>query len=332
MTDPASDWIVAVTSAGHLLAFPAKELPELDKGKGNKLIQIPPAKLKSGEERVLAVAAVRQGGELTVYSGKTETGVELARSAGLRGHARDPRPPAAARLHPRRHHLGKLNAMAADRVTVVFDFDHTLTSWDSSDRFFRWLLKRDWWRLALVVVALPVLGPLFLIRRTRWISVRFVVWASTLFLSHERIALLASEHVAAILASGQSLLLREGSSRLLQHLQEGHTVVVATGSLQLLARLYLDQCALGHVPLVGSSTRRFLGGMVVREHCFGDGKIPMLSERGYPPPWAVTYTDHECDLPVIGHSAQCFLVNPKPQAVRAITDSLKSTPTVLSWR
>jgi len=70
MSDAASDWIVAVTSAGHLLAFPAKELPELDKGKGNKLIQIPPAKLKSGDERVVAVAAVRQGGELTVYSGK----------------------------------------------------------------------------------------------------------------------------------------------------------------------------------------------------------------------------------------------------------------------
>jgi topoisomerase-4 subunit A len=70
MTDPASDWIVSVTSAGHLLAFPAKELPELDKGKGNKLIQIPPAKLKSGDEKVIAVAAVRQGGELTIYSGK----------------------------------------------------------------------------------------------------------------------------------------------------------------------------------------------------------------------------------------------------------------------
>jgi topoisomerase-4 subunit A len=70
MTDPASDWIVCVTSAGHLLAFPATELPELDKGKGNKLIQIPPAKLKSGEEKVIAVAAVRQGGELTLYSGK----------------------------------------------------------------------------------------------------------------------------------------------------------------------------------------------------------------------------------------------------------------------
>ena len=70
VTDPAKDWIVAVTSAGHLLAFPITELPELDKGKGNKLIQIPPAKLKSGEEKVLAVASVRQGGELTIYCGQ----------------------------------------------------------------------------------------------------------------------------------------------------------------------------------------------------------------------------------------------------------------------
>ncbi|MBC7656445.1 MAG: DNA topoisomerase IV subunit A [Frankiaceae bacterium] len=70
ITDPAKGWIVAVTSAGHLLAFPITEVPELDKGKGNKLIQVPPAKLKSGEEKVLAVASVRQGGELTIYCGQ----------------------------------------------------------------------------------------------------------------------------------------------------------------------------------------------------------------------------------------------------------------------
>ncbi|MFY2765229.1 DNA topoisomerase IV subunit A [Arenimonas sp. MALMAid1274] len=70
VTDAKSDWIVSITSAGHLLAFPITELPELDKGKGNKLIQIPPARLKSGEEKVIALASVRNGGELTVYSGK----------------------------------------------------------------------------------------------------------------------------------------------------------------------------------------------------------------------------------------------------------------------
>jgi topoisomerase-4 subunit A len=70
VNDPKTDFIVSITSAGHLLAFPIAELPELDKGKGNKLVQIPPAKLKSGEEKVIAVASVKQGGELTIYSGR----------------------------------------------------------------------------------------------------------------------------------------------------------------------------------------------------------------------------------------------------------------------
>ena len=64
---PRSDRIVAVTSAGHLLAFPVAELPELDKGKGNKIIEIP--KAKRGTERVVAVAVVSPGGTLSVKSG-----------------------------------------------------------------------------------------------------------------------------------------------------------------------------------------------------------------------------------------------------------------------
>jgi topoisomerase IV subunit A len=59
--------LVAVTSAGHLLAFPVAELPELDKGKGNKIIEIP--KTKRGTERVVAVAVVAPGGTLSVKSG-----------------------------------------------------------------------------------------------------------------------------------------------------------------------------------------------------------------------------------------------------------------------
>ena len=67
VADIDSDRVVAVTSAGHLLAFPVSELPELDKGKGNKLIDIPKAKL--GTERVVAIAVVPPGGALAVKSG-----------------------------------------------------------------------------------------------------------------------------------------------------------------------------------------------------------------------------------------------------------------------
>lgn len=62
-----SDRIVAVTSAGHVLAFPVAELPELDKGKGNKIIEIP--KAKRGTEKVVAIAVVAEGGKLLVQSG-----------------------------------------------------------------------------------------------------------------------------------------------------------------------------------------------------------------------------------------------------------------------
>ena len=65
-----TDRVAAITSAGHLLVFPIAELPELDRGKGNKLINVPPAKLKSGDERVIAVASVPERGELVLYCGQ----------------------------------------------------------------------------------------------------------------------------------------------------------------------------------------------------------------------------------------------------------------------
>ncbi|MGY0798220.1 DNA topoisomerase IV subunit A [Lysobacter sp. A286] len=67
VSDLAQDRVVVATSAGHLLAFPASELPELDKGKGNKLIDIPRAKL--GTEHVVAVAVLAPGASLSVKSG-----------------------------------------------------------------------------------------------------------------------------------------------------------------------------------------------------------------------------------------------------------------------
>ncbi|RUL64997.1 DNA topoisomerase IV subunit A [Dyella dinghuensis] len=69
--DPARDRIVVVTTEGHLLMFSVAELPELDKGKGNKLIEIPKAKLASGDERVVGVAVVAEGkGEITLFAGQ----------------------------------------------------------------------------------------------------------------------------------------------------------------------------------------------------------------------------------------------------------------------
>ena len=62
--------IAAVSSIGRLLMFEMDELPELAKGKGNKLINIPGPRYKSGEERMVAATVIPEDGDLQVYSGK----------------------------------------------------------------------------------------------------------------------------------------------------------------------------------------------------------------------------------------------------------------------
>ncbi len=61
--------IAAVSSIGRLLLFEMEELPELAKGKGNKLINIPGPKYKSGAEKMVAAAVVPEDGHLEVYTG-----------------------------------------------------------------------------------------------------------------------------------------------------------------------------------------------------------------------------------------------------------------------
>ncbi|MDH3545652.1 MAG: DNA topoisomerase IV subunit A [Gammaproteobacteria bacterium] len=61
--------IAAVSSIGRLLMFEMEELPELAKGKGNKLLNIPGKKYQSGEEKLVAAAVVPEDGNLQVISG-----------------------------------------------------------------------------------------------------------------------------------------------------------------------------------------------------------------------------------------------------------------------
>ena len=64
------DWIAVITSVGRMLIFTAGEMTKLSKGKGIKLINIPTAKFKEGEESVIGFTLFKEGNSLRVYSGK----------------------------------------------------------------------------------------------------------------------------------------------------------------------------------------------------------------------------------------------------------------------
>jgi topoisomerase-4 subunit A len=63
-------WVAVLSTEGRLLLFPLDDLPSLARGKGNKLIGIPAARLKTREEFVLALAVLTDEDVLTVHAGK----------------------------------------------------------------------------------------------------------------------------------------------------------------------------------------------------------------------------------------------------------------------
>ncbi|TOP88015.1 DNA topoisomerase IV subunit A [Vibrio parahaemolyticus] len=83
--DLDSDEILAITNQGRMLLFPIKDLPQLAKGKGNKIINIPAAKAKEREEVLSHLIALPQGASLTLYAGKRKLGLKPADLENFRG-------------------------------------------------------------------------------------------------------------------------------------------------------------------------------------------------------------------------------------------------------
>ncbi|CAH7415556.1 DNA topoisomerase IV subunit A [Vibrio chagasii] len=85
IADLESNQILAITNQGRMLLFPIKDLPQLSKGKGNKIINIPSAKAKEREEFVSHLMAIPENATLTIYAGKRKLGLKPADLENFRG-------------------------------------------------------------------------------------------------------------------------------------------------------------------------------------------------------------------------------------------------------
>jgi topoisomerase-4 subunit A len=64
------DQVVAVSNEGRLLVFPLSELPRLAKGKGNKILSVPSARVRIREEFVLDITVLPLDANLVLTAGK----------------------------------------------------------------------------------------------------------------------------------------------------------------------------------------------------------------------------------------------------------------------
>ncbi|WP_210514987.1 DNA topoisomerase IV subunit A [Pantoea ananatis] len=64
------DMLLAITQAGRMLMFPVGELPQMSKGKGNKIISIPSADAASGADKLAWLMILPPGSAITLHVGK----------------------------------------------------------------------------------------------------------------------------------------------------------------------------------------------------------------------------------------------------------------------
>ncbi len=70
VADYKSDWLAVATNTGNILVFMVAELPKMPKGKGDKIIQIPGAKVAKREEYVAGIAVFKEGQQLLLRTAK----------------------------------------------------------------------------------------------------------------------------------------------------------------------------------------------------------------------------------------------------------------------
>tara|TARA_R110001583_G_scaffold100744_3_gene246871 strand:+ start:1213 stop:3474 length:2262 start_codon:yes stop_codon:yes gene_type:complete len=70
LADPEKCWIAAISNEGRMLVFPAADLPQMARGKGNKMISINSARAASREELMVSAVAFHENDTLLVHAGK----------------------------------------------------------------------------------------------------------------------------------------------------------------------------------------------------------------------------------------------------------------------
>ncbi|HET7569404.1 MAG TPA: DNA topoisomerase IV subunit A [Gammaproteobacteria bacterium] len=85
VADATSDRLAAVDNEGRLLVFPVSELPELARGKGNKLMAIPAKKAAAREEYLVAMLSVPADDTLVILSGQRHMRLKPAELDGYVG-------------------------------------------------------------------------------------------------------------------------------------------------------------------------------------------------------------------------------------------------------
>lgn len=212
--------------------------------------------------------------------------------------------------------------------TVVFDLDKVLLGGDASTLFLRGRLRQAPGRTPALVLAAPLLLTAAAVPQLRPIGARVMTRLAVGGSPDTDVDDVAAAYRSALQVEPEAAI-ADGIARVREHQAAGERVVVATGCEETLARGFLAAIGLGDLDVVGSFGS-YRPPRVRR--AMGEGKVQMLIDRGYPPPWTVVYSDAASDIPLFSGTARPVLVNADDGAAERVARTLGRRPETVTWR
>jgi phosphatidylglycerophosphatase C len=218
-------------------------------------------------------------------------------------------------------------ADSSARQTIVFDFDQTIFAGDIGFEITHSRILRSPWRCALGLLLLPIYAPLFLHARSlRW-GIGIAYWLSTVAARNDDQQVFFAVHGAAL----RERLFPQALATLSEAQAQDTVVVIATGAMPDLVRALLQPVLKSMPEVIGSKTRRFCGGLALAQHCHRSEKLRMLEEAGFPPPYAIAYSDSLADTPLFAASQRVVLVNANDTQANTLQQRLGRAIERVTW-
>lgn len=213
--------------------------------------------------------------------------------------------------------------------TVVFDLDKVLLGGDASTLFLHGRFRQAPGRTLAMVLAAPLLLlPGSAVPQLRPLAARVMTRLAVGGSPDTDVDDVATAYRCALQVKPEAAI-ADAIACVRRHEAAGERVVVATGCEETLARGFLVAIGLGHLDVVGS-TGSYRPPRIRR--AMGEGKVEMLTDRGYPPPWTAVYSDAASDLPLFAGTDRPVLVNADEKATEKVARSLGRRPETVTWR
>jgi len=224
------------------------------------------------------------------------------------------------------------NTITDKDIIVVFDFDGTLSPFNTFSKFFnRFLLKRPL-RLVILIILLPVMLPFLFIKATTEFTINVLLWCCTFGITLE----LWKEEMDLFSSSfrrnnNNNIFFKESIQQLKLHQQKGHRIFIISGSSEYLIQAICRDAHIYGIDIIGSSMNKYYNGIITGKRCLGIEKVRALKNRFNISSWNYAYTDSLTDLPLLKEATHKIIINAKDSDLKKLNKQFGNQIKQYTW-